>query len=128
MLNEIDDEDYEFTLDENNMRYYNDLKPMTKYIMALHTIQNLIIKKSSHLHLIFAVVLILKHATLLRPLNVPRSALTHADVNYQKANIDVTIHKHLITSAPEHSVEQFAGFIMSTDIAPLSTQSGSNTF
>ena len=63
-----------------------------------------------------AVTLILKHATFLRHSNLPDSALIYAEVDYQKANIDVTIQQHLITHGPEHSVEQFAGFIMSTDI------------
>ena len=63
-----------------------------------------------------AVTLILKHATFLRNSNGPQSALTYAELDYQKANIDVTIQQHLITHGPEHSVEQFAGFIMSTDI------------
>jgi hypothetical protein len=63
-----------------------------------------------------AVTLIFKHATFLRLSNLPESALTLADLDYQKANIDVTIQQHLITHASEHSVENFVGFIMSTDI------------
>ena len=69
-------------------------------------------------YLIFvkAVVLILKHATLLRASNLPQSALTYAELGYQKANIDVAIQQHLMASASEHSAEQFAGFIMGIDI------------
>ena len=63
-----------------------------------------------------AVTLLLKHATFLRLSNLPESALTYAALDYQKANIDVIIQQHLITHGPAHSVEQFAGFIMSTDI------------
>jgi len=54
--------------------------------------------------------------------------LTDAVVNYQKANIDVAIQQHLMASASKHSVEQFAGFIMGTNIEPQSAQIGSNTF
>jgi len=94
------------------------LNSVTKQIMTLHTIQNLIIHKSSHLHLIFAVILILKHATLLRLSNLQESALTQAELDYQKANMDLVIQQHLMAYAPEHSVEQFASFIMGTDIVP----------
>ena len=63
-----------------------------------------------------AVTLLLKHATFLRLSNLPESALTYAALDYQKANIDVIIQQHLVASASEHSVEQFACFIMGTDI------------
>ena len=63
-----------------------------------------------------AVVLILKHATLLRVSNLRKSALTCAERDYQNANIDMAIQQHLGASAPEHSLEQFTSFIMSTDI------------
>ena len=63
-----------------------------------------------------AVVLILKHATLSRHTNLPESALTNAELDYQKANIDAAIQQHIEASAPEHSIEQFVGFIMGTDI------------
>jgi hypothetical protein len=45
-----------------------------------------------------------------------KSALTNAEKKYRKANIDVTIQQHLTACAAEQSVEQFVGFIMSTDI------------
>ena len=63
-----------------------------------------------------AVTLILKHATFLRLSNSPQSALTYAELDYQKANVNLTIQQHLITHGPKHSVKQFAGFIMNTDI------------
>ena len=63
-----------------------------------------------------AVVLILKHATFLRFSNSQELALTNAELDYQKANIDVAIQNHLLSYTPEHSIEQFASFIMSTDI------------
>ena len=69
-----------------------------------------------YLTIVKAVVLILKHATLLRASNLPQSALTYAELDYQKANIDVAIQQHLMTSASEHSAEQFASFIMGIDI------------
>jgi hypothetical protein len=64
-----------------------------------------------------AVTLIFKHATHLRLSNKPESALTYAELGYQKANVDVTIQQHLITHGLKHSVEQFADFIMNTDIS-----------
>jgi hypothetical protein len=63
-----------------------------------------------------AVTLILKHANLLRLTHLPEPALTYAELNYQKANIDVAIQQHLMAHPQEHSVEEFAGFIMGTDI------------
>ena len=63
-----------------------------------------------------AVTLILKHATLLQTTNLPEEALTNVDLNYQKANIDESIQQYLMASASKLSIEQFAGFIMSTQI------------
>ena len=62
-----------------------------------------------------AVTLILKHATLLRTSNLPKEALTIVDLDYQRANIDKSIQQYL-TGASDISVEQFAGFIMGTEI------------
>jgi hypothetical protein len=45
----------------------------------------------------------------------PKSALADAELNYQRANIDVTIQQHLTACAAEQSEEQFVGFIMSTN-------------
>ena len=69
-----------------------------------------------YLTLVKAVTLILKHATVLRISISAKSALANAELNYQIANIDVTIQQHLTACASEQSVEQFVGFIMSTDI------------
>jgi hypothetical protein len=63
-----------------------------------------------------AVTLILKHATFLRISISSKSALANTELNYQKANIDVIIQQHLTACASKQSVEQFVGFIMSTDI------------
>ena len=69
-----------------------------------------------YLTLVKAVTLILKHATFLRASLPEKSALTTAELNYRKANIDATIQKHLEACASEQSVEQFVGFIMNTDM------------
>ena len=67
-----------------------------------------------------AVILILKHATFLRFSRLPKLALIYAELDYQKANIDVAIQQHLREYASDHSVEQFVDFIMGTDIGLFS--------
>ena len=66
-----------------------------------------------------AVTLILKHATFLRVSTHEWSALTNAELNYQRANIDGIIKQHLKACGSEQSVEQFVGFVMNTDIGLL---------
>jgi len=78
-----------------------------------------------YLNLVKAVTLILKHATFLQISVSPKSALTKAEQHYQKANLDVIIQQHLTACALEQSIEQFVGFIMSTDI--VSSQSSALT-
>jgi hypothetical protein len=68
------------------------------------------------LTLVKAVTLILKQATLLSISISPKLALANAEQDYQRANIDLTIQQHLTACTSEQSVEQFVGFIMSTDI------------
>jgi hypothetical protein len=63
-----------------------------------------------------AVTLILKHATLLRTSNLPEAALTNADLDYQRQNIDESIQQYLTACASDVSVDQFANFIMDTEI------------
>ena len=64
-----------------------------------------------------AVVIILKHATLLRLSNLsPKLALTCAELEYRAANIDLKIHEHLMASTQVQDIELFADFIMATDI------------
>ena len=64
-----------------------------------------------------AVILILKHATSLCLSNKSReSALSHADLHYQEANIDLKIQEYLTATSQEQSVVQFVDFIMATDI------------
>jgi hypothetical protein len=64
-----------------------------------------------------AVIIILKHATLLRLLNLsPESALAHAELDYREANVDLKIQQHLAAFSQDHSLELFVSFIMATDI------------
>jgi len=84
--------------------------------MSLPSIQTLTITSPKHHHLILAVILILKHATFLRLTKLTSgSALTHADLDYQEANVDLKIQL-LMASSQEHSVVLFVDFIMATDI------------
>jgi hypothetical protein len=69
-----------------------------------------------YLTFVKAVTLILKHATFSQISMSPKSALAKAQQKYQKANIDVTIQKHLIACAAGQSEDQFVGFIMSTEM------------
>ena len=67
-----------------------------------------------------AVVLILRHAAVLRLSNSSSlSALTNVELAYREANIDSKIQQHLMASSEEHSVELSAAFIMATDIGEL---------
>ena len=63
-----------------------------------------------------AATIILKHATLLRTSNTPEEALNNAELDYQRANIDESIQQYLTACTSDVSVEQFAGFIMGTEI------------
>ena len=64
-----------------------------------------------------AVLLILKHASFLcLSSHLDKPALTQAELDYQKADIDLKIQQYLRASSSEHSVEESAHFIMATDI------------
>ena len=64
-----------------------------------------------------AVILIFKHATFLHLSDLSaESALTHAEMDYWLSKIDLKIQEHLVASSYKGSVEQFAHFIMATDI------------
>jgi hypothetical protein len=63
-----------------------------------------------------AVVLILKHATFLCISKHPKFALAQADLDYQRATIDLKVQEHLEAYSPVDSVEQSAAFIMVTEI------------
>jgi hypothetical protein len=70
-----------------------------------------------YLTILVAVIIILRHAALLHLSDLrPESALNHVELAYQEANIDWKIQEHLTASSQEHSVKQFAAFIMATDI------------
>ena len=69
-----------------------------------------------YLTIVEAVILILKHATILRLSNRPEEALTLAGQVYQDASIDLKIQNHLKAFTPEEPVEKFADFIMATNI------------
>jgi hypothetical protein len=64
-----------------------------------------------------AVILILKHATLLQS-DKPEAALTQAELDYQESNIDLKIQEYLNTLSSE-DVGQFAGFIKAAEIGVL---------
>ncbi|KAF8265580.1 hypothetical protein EI94DRAFT_1735400 [Lactarius quietus] len=84
-------------------------------VMSLPTIKKIF----STSHLILAVILILKHATLLRLSNLSAEiALTQAELDYQEAKIDLRIQQHLTASSQAPSIELFVKFIMTTDIVP----------
>ena len=64
-----------------------------------------------------AVILIFKHANFLKHSNLStESALTHAEMDFWASKIDLKIQEHLVASSHQDSVEQFAHFIMATDI------------
>ena len=58
----------------------------------------------------------MKHATFLRTSNLPEAALTNVDLDYQRENVDEFIQQYLTVCASGVSVEQFVGFVMSTEI------------
>jgi hypothetical protein len=76
-----------------------------------------------YLTFVKAVILILKHATCLHGQGSNRlSALALADLDYCKANIDLNIQQYLKAYSEhsvKHSVEEFAHFIMATEIGVL---------
>ena len=62
------------------------------------------------------VILILKHATILRLSNTPEEALTLAEQDYQEAKMDLRIQEYLKAFTPKDTVDKFADFIMATNI------------
>ena len=64
-----------------------------------------------------AVIFIAKHASFLHlSTTSAESALTHAEMNFEASKINLKIQEHFVASSHEYSVEQFAHFIMATDI------------
>ena len=88
------------------------LPPVLVVITWLLVFQFIVFKV--YLTFVKAVILILKHATFLQLSESSKEALTHAELDYQKANIDLNVHQILASS--EHSVKKFVEFIMATDI------------
>ena len=68
------------------------------------------------LTIVEVVILILKHATILRLSNTPEEALIQAEKDYQKAKIDLKVQELFQVFNPDESVEKFADFIMATNI------------
>jgi len=97
-----------------------DLNDHAEYIMSLPAIQDLVTNGFSKHHLIIAVILILKHATLLLSSINSKAALTQAELDYQASNIDPKIQEYLKVLSSE-DVGQFAGFIKANEI--VSSQS-----
>jgi hypothetical protein len=69
-----------------------------------------------YLTIVKVVILILKHATTLRLSKEPKEALTKAGLDYQVTNIDLKIQEYLMAFSHENSVQNFADFIMATNI------------
>ena len=70
-----------------------------------------------YLTFVIAILIILKHATLLRLSNLsPEEALTQAGQDYQAANIDERIQQYLTPSSRVHSIGEFSRFIIATEI------------
>ena len=101
----------------------------TKLVLALPAIAGL---KGHHLilgmslyyfwpvsNIVIAVILILKHATFLRLSEESELALTHAELNYQEANINLTVQQYLEASSPKLTVKKSADFIMATEFGLL---------
>jgi len=121
-VNQIE-QDYE-TEDYYKLSGIAGLRRSAIQVTSLSTIQNLIISDIGWYHLNLAVILILKRATFLLLSNLSAgSALTLAELDYQKANIDLKIQKYLGKHYQKHSiacsVEQLANFIMAIDFDPL---------
>ena len=64
-----------------------------------------------------AVIIIAKHAIFLHlSMASVKSALTHAAMDFEASKINSQIQEHFVASSHKYSVEQFAHFIMTTDI------------
>ena len=74
---------------------------------------------SLFLRFVKAVLLIFKHAMFLCHSSTTESALDLAGLDYQNIDMDLKIQDYLKASSPEQSVEDFASFIMATDIGML---------
>jgi len=68
-----------------------------------------------------ALILILKHATLLQQhFNQPcKLALTQAEKEYQHTKMDLKIQQHLAESSQDQPLKKYVNFIMATNIGLL---------
>ncbi|KAF8264866.1 hypothetical protein EI94DRAFT_425813 [Lactarius quietus] len=70
-----------------------------------------------YLTFVKAVILILKHASFLMQSSLASElALTHAGLDYQEADINFKIQQYLKASSLWHLFQNYAKFIMATDI------------
>ncbi|KAF8264780.1 hypothetical protein EI94DRAFT_1737693 [Lactarius quietus] len=115
-MNLRDDDFFFFDFSLNNGQV--SLHYKMRNVKSLPAIKNLILDGPSHHHLIIVIILVLKHAMFLRASNSAQLALSQAEQNYQGGNIHSKIQEYLKAFSPEDSVEQFAGFIMATDMVP----------
>ena len=67
-----------------------------------------------------AIIIILKHATTLRPSGFSvQSALSQAKSNYQNLNIGPKITEHFTAPPQSYSIEEFVDFIMGVSVCLL---------
>ncbi|KAH9052331.1 hypothetical protein EDB87DRAFT_1692387 [Lactarius vividus] len=89
---------------------------MVSVVIILSSVLYFIIFRA-YLTSVEALILIFKHATLLRLSGLEfESALTQAERDYREGNVDLKIQEHL-TGSSEDSDELSASFIIATDIA-----------
>lgn len=100
------------------------LFPLVKIVINWFLVFQFITDRAS-LIFVKAVILILKHATLLQLSTPWRSALTQSESDYQEANIDWNIQQYFMVHSSEHSIEEFVAFIMATDIGSFILASAS---
>jgi len=75
------------------------------------------LSSGSRYHLMTAIIIILKHATTLRPSGLSiQSALARAELDYQKLNIGLKIAQHFTAPHQEYSVQDFLDFIMGVSL------------
>lgn len=71
-----------------------------------------------------ALILIFKCAAILHLAGISTiSALSQAELKYEKANVALKIQEHFPASYEEYSMEQFISFLMNTNIGLLSLSS-----
>ena len=68
-----------------------------------------------YLTIVKAIILILKHATILRVSNGTEKALTLAEQSYQEAKIDLKVQEYFQAFTASVSVNQISEFIMATN-------------